>query len=383
MAASATATAPPAPNGNANSAPAALPFQLSSRKMTRFSYNIGATALSASALTQLSPIQLPAEGYLSHLDLEVTVTGAGGTSPAFTADAPFNVISSVNLRTAAGNDIIAPLTGYQLYGINKYGCQYTMAPFSDARMGYQYSAVAPSAHFFTQIPLEINSGNALGAVPNLASNRSYQLMINFAAISTVCSGSPSSMSVAINMVAHYWSAPPPTNAAGVPQSTTPAGNGTLSQWSVSQYPLTPGDKYITLASSVGNVLRTLIFTLRNSSGVRTGSDWPAVCELYLDNEPIEYYPVNNWQDDTQKRYHFTGTSLDAASSLDTGVFVIPFYALAGGIPGDPRQPNSQLLPTMDASQLQIRGTSWGAGASTLEVITNSVIPASASTLYNV
>jgi len=50
---------------------------------------------------------------------------------------------------------------------------------------------------------------------------------------------------------------------------------------------------------------------------------------------------------------------------------------------------SQYLPTLDASQLQLRGTSWGPGASTLEVLTNSVQPvnpttgSSSSALYGI
>jgi hypothetical protein len=72
-----------------------------------------------------------------------------------------------------------------------------------------------------------------------------------------------------------------------------------------------------------------------------------------------------------------GASKDVKAGLDTGVYVIPFYALAeGSAMANARR--SQYLPTLDASLLQLRGTSWGAGASTLEIITNSVVPMSAS-----
>lgn len=374
-----TATPPPAQNAPV----AALPFQLSSRKASIFSYSVGPVTLSATGPTTLPPIPIPANGYLSHLNAEVTVTVTGGSSPALTADAPFNVLQSVNLRTAAGNDIITPMSGYQLYLVNKYGCQYTQAPYSDARMGAQYSATTSGAHFFLPIPLELNARDALGALPNMAANRAFQLAITLAAIPTLISGAPSSVTVQINFTGYYWTQPPAASAAGVAQTQQPAGNGTLSQWGVAQYPLTPGNKIIPLTSSVGNVVRCLIFTLRNSSLARDGADWPSLVELLVDNDQLEYLTANEWQDNLQKMFRLPGNSKDAAGGLDTGVYVLPFYAMAGGTPGDVTTPNSQVLPTLDATTLALNGQAWGSGASTLEVITNSVIPASASSFYTV
>lgn len=357
-----------------------IPFSLASRKMTRFSFSAGTQTLNASAPLPLSPIQLPAVGYLSHVNLEVTVTGTGGTTPAFTADAPFNVLQSVEFKTAAGNDIIVPLTGYQLYLANKYGCQYAVSPFADNRVGRQYSATAPSAHFFLQIPLELDAATGYGSIPALASNRSYQLNLTLAAIASVLSGTPG-VTVTINGTAHYWSEPPASTASGAVQATAPSGVGTVSQWQIEMPSVTPGDKLIK-SNNVGNVLRTLIFTLRNASGARIDADWPATAELYLDNEPMFYFTKNEWEDCMTKWYGFDAASKDVAKGLDTGVYVIPFHALAGGIAGSLSNSRSQLLPTIDGSQLQLRGTSFGANTSTLEIMTNSVIPTDAATLYS-
>lgn len=359
----------------------AIPFALASRKMTRFSFTAGTTTLNSASQLPLSPIQIPAVGYLSHINLEVTVTGTGGTTPAFTADAPFNVLQSVEFKTAAGNDIIVPVTGYQLYLMNKYGAQYAVAPYSDNRLSRQYSATAPSAHFFLQIPLEIDAGNGYGAIPALASNRSYQLNLIMAAISNVLSGAPG-VTVTINGTAHYWSEPPAQTASGAVQATAPSGVGTVSQWQVEMPAVTPGDKLIK-SNNVGNVLRTLIFTLRNSSGARIDTNgWPGVAEIYLDNEPMFYWTQNEWEDSMVKWFGLTAASKDVAQGIDTGVYVLPFHALAGGLAGNPANSRSQLLPTVDGSQLQIRGTSFGSASSTLEILTNSVIPTDAATLYS-
>ena len=367
------------PTGGQPAAPA-LPFNIASRQMTRFSFTTGIINAAAANPVPISPIQIPAVGYLSHLNLEVTVTGTGGTTPAFTADAPFNVLQAIEFKTSAGNDIIAPYTGYQLYLANKYGCQYAQAPMSDNRLSRQYSATAPSAHFFLQVPLEIDARTGLGAIPALASNRSYQLALTLAAISTVVSGAPG-VTVQVNGTAYYWSEPPATTQAGVVQATAPAGVGTLSQWQIEMPPLTPGDKYIK-SNNVGNVLRTLIFTLRNSAGARIDTNgWPGVSEIYLDNEPLFYLTQNEWEDDMVKWFGLTANAKDVAQGLDTGVYVLPFHALTGGVAGDSGNTRTQLLPTVDAAQLQIRGTAWGSAVSTLEILTNSVIPTSAAALF--
>ena len=88
-----------------------LPFIIGSRNATRFSFQLPVTALGAGTVP-LPPVQIPAVGYLKKLTLEVTVAGTGGTTPAFTADAPFNVLQSVELRNSSGNDLIVPVTGY-------------------------------------------------------------------------------------------------------------------------------------------------------------------------------------------------------------------------------------------------------------------------------
>lgn len=364
-----TATAP----RQANQPVGSLPFPIASRKMTRLSFAVGATTLNAGAAIPLPPIQLPAVGYLRHINLEVTVTGTGGTTPAFTADAPWNVLQSVELKTAAGNDVIVPVTGYQLYLMNKWGTQFTPAPMSDNRSGKQYAATAPSAHFFLQVPFEVDAETGLGAIPALASNRSYQLLFYLAGVSTILTGAPS-VTVAINGTAHYWSEPPAVApGTNVPQQTEPQGLGTVAQWQYESAPLTPGDKWIK-SNNVGNVLRTLIFVLRNASGARIDSNgWPALSELYLDNEPMLYLTNTEWEDWMAKLYTFNAASKDVALGLDTGVYVVPFHAMTGSAPGDAAGSRSQYLPTLDSSQLQLRGV-WGSQASSLEMLTNSVIP---------
>lgn len=361
--------AAPAPAASKQAAPS-LPFVIGARQSTRLSFVTNSQALGAANIP-ISPIQIPAVGYLRHIDMEVTLTGSGGTSPAFTADGPFNCLAVVELRNASGNDLIAPVTGYQLFLINKYGLAGFDAPAGDARRNQQFTNTAPSAHFFIRVPCEVSPADAFGAIPALASNRSYQLAITLSSVATVETGAPT-LSVVITGTAWFWTEPVAATKSGTLQETAPRFNGSLQLWQIEQPPVTPGDKYIK-SNNVGNVLKCLVFTLRTSSGARTDSDWPAISELYLDNDPMFYLSQNAWASFMSQMFNLTGASKDVAGGLDTGVYVIPFYALAeGNALANSRR--SQYLPTLDASQLQLRGTSWGASASTLEILTNSVIP---------
>jgi hypothetical protein len=365
--------AAPATAASQQTAPT-IPFVIAARNSSRLSFVTPTITLGAASAPQ-SPIQIPAVGYLKFIDLEVTLAGTGGTSPAFTADAPFNALQSVELRNASGNDLIVPVTGYQLFLIQKYGCQDVDAPYNDPRLNQQFANTAPSGHFFLRVPCEVSPADSFCAIPALASNRSYQLILSFAATATVLSGAPT-VTMTVQGVAWFWTEPVATTKSNTTQQTAPPFNGSLSLWQVEPQPVTPGDKYMK-SNNVGNVLRCIIFVLRNVSSVREDTDWPAVSELYLDNDPQFYLPVTQWLKIMSEIYGIRTATKDVAGGLDTGVYVIPFFALAeGSAIANARR--SQYLPTLDASLLQLRGTSYGAGASTLEIITNSVVPTTPS-----
>lgn len=371
MATAQTAQAP----ARANTAPQ-VPFPIASRVGIRPSFT-DTKVLAASAPTVATPVQIPAVGYLKRIWLEITLAGAGGTTPAFTADGPFNAISSIGYRTAAGNDIVVPIDGYTLALVNKYGGHDMTA---DPRAGRQYAATAPSAHFYLTLDFEFDSETGLGSIPALASNRSYQFNITWAAISTFLTGAPS-VTATINAHAEFWHEPPAVSSSGLAQATAPQGLGTLSQIQLDMPPLTPGDKTVKL-NNVGSIQRNIIFVLRNSSGARIDTNgWPAVCEFLLDNNPLYNLPQNLWEEMMRRWFNLNATTKDVVSGLDTGVYVIPFHALVGSLSGDPTNSRSQFLPTLDASQLQLRGT-WGSAVSTLQIITNNVVPAPGAAIFN-
>ena len=363
----ATPVAAPASQG-------AMPFTVASRQGVRPAFETPIATLSAVAPTPLNPIIVPAVGHIRSILLEVIVSVTGGTSPAWTADGPFNVIQSINFKTASGNDIIVPVTGYDLMLMNKWGGYYVNG---DPRAGRQYTATASGAHFFLRLPFEFDSETGLGSIPALASNRSYTINATLAATPTAISGAPA-VTVQIKGFSEFWHEPPAVSTNGYAQATAPIATGTLSQWQKEMTGLTPGDK-LTKLNNVGNIQRTVIFTARNASGARIDvNGWPvSPVEIYLDNELMTHLPTSVWENYMSEWFNLNTAAKDAVGGLDTGVYVLPFHALAGSLAGDPANSRAQLLPTLNTASLQIRG-SWGSAISTLEILSNTIIPASGS-----
>lgn len=353
--------------------PAPMPFAVSSRNSTRHSFDVASTTLNASAPTPINPIQLPANGYLKSLYLEVTGTVTGGTTPAYTADGPFNVFSQIGLRTASGYDILTNMTGYQAFLVNKYGGYKVNG---DPRNPVSYSATTSGFHFFIKVPFEIDPVTGLGAVPNLASNRSYQLNMTLAATGTVMSGAPT-VAVQVSAYAEYWLEPAANAKNGQAQATQPQGTGTISRWLIENPSLTPGDKLLKF-NNVAGVIRNHILVIRNASSARItdGNGWPTNTEtqLILDNETNLALTNGLWKQKMAEWFDLNSASYDVFGGLDTGVFVLPYHAFNGAVAGDPNNTRTQLLPAMDASQIELR-TTYGSSVATLEILTNLVAPA--------
>lgn len=370
----------------AQAAPA-IPFKIASRKQTRQAFTPATATLGSSAVS-LSPIEVPATGYLQAIRLEVSGTwSGGGAGTSFNADAPFNAISSIGVRSADGTPIITPISGYQLYLINKYGGQVYAGPSADPKNAYGYSATGGTAtgsfKFFLSLPFQIDQETGLGSIPALASNRSYVIDVSLAPIATIFGATNTPTGATLNIIGYseYWAQPAAANSVGQAQQTAPQGLGTLNRWQLETPVVTAGAKYVK-SNNVGGTIRTHIVTLRTAAGARTDADFPALTQLYVDNEPQFYLTSTYWTDFMSRMYGFTGTTKDAAGALDTGVYVIPYSLMLGtGFSDSSDNSRGQLLNTNSATLLQFYGASFGASANTLEILT-STVSGSASNVYS-
>lgn len=396
----------PRPTGAAPQVPA-IPFVRASRKKTAAAAVLSGTV--PSAATQLAVTQIPAAGYLSGIELLVDVATSGNSATvafntaASAGDAPWSFINSINLVSSDGSNLVTNLSGYQLFLVNKYGAFRTISQQTDPRSDQYFSLTTGSGgtggsfSFRLFIPVEIDPSQAFCAIPNLSANRAYQVNIQLGASANVYSTAPTTAgSYTITIINHYWSQPAAMNAAGVPQAIAPNGVGSVNLTQLQTIPVTQGDRLVQL-QNVGNVIHKLIFTLRNSSGIRTSAAWGATNQLILNNDTLFYWnqpnsttAKNSWSSYITDTYGYgdgtnaatlgSAATLDAPNGLDTGVFAINFGDNTGGF-ARPDTNRDQFLPTLDSTLLQLRSTSFGAAAATLEVISMAVKPTTAAALY--
>jgi hypothetical protein len=375
-------------SGDQRKATPVVPFVRASRKKSKQAFQLGPFVLSA-ANQQLNPVQIPPGGFLSHVDVLVScVTAGNAAGVTFAADGPWNVLSYVDLRNSAGDSLIVPLNGYQLYLINKWGVLSVDPPNSDPRQpnnGFTAvtgaGATGGSFTFFVRIPLQFDPRDAIAAVPNLAANKSYQLQFNLGTNASIYGTVPTTPgSVTLTGVMYYWAQPNQANPNGQNQEVAPLSNGTVSLWRLQPAVVAQGDRLVQLLN-VGNVLRTVIFCLRTAAGARTSADWPATSQIILNDDVLFYKPTAFWTAQMAMDYGFTSGAADAAAGLDTGTFVwTDLNNQRGSTKAD--GPRDQFLVTYNTTLLQLRATSFGANASNLEIITNEIKPISAASLYS-
>ena len=365
-------------------------------------------ANTTTANTVQAPIQVPAAGYLRGIEIIVTSTGGTGAAAVYAADGPWNFINQISLSNSAGDNLIAPLSGYQLYLLNKYGSGRAQAPWTDPKMDAYYTTpTTGNFQFRLFLPVEMDPSQGFCALPNLAANRAY--VVNYTVDGFASAGTnnqhvfttlPTTVpSVNVTFVNHYWSQPAASNAVGTPQETAPYGVGSVAITQVETYSgQSAGDKFLQ-SHNVGNVIRNLGFVLRDSNGVRLTSgslglgnnSTPSSAtpsQIILNNDTIYYLPYATWLDHMAETYGLayggrtasSAVGFDGVGTLDNGVYWVGYFTSIENGYSSPSNSRDNFLPTLDATLLQLRAT-FGGTINTVEIITQSVKPVSAAALY--
>lgn len=385
-AATATAAAPAAPN---------LPFTVASHLNSRQAFQVNANLGAAPVTPAGTPVPVTAVGFVVGIRMEVTGVIAGGT-PAFLADAPWNVFQTIQVKNAGGQALIYSIDGYALMVMNKFGGQGAglaspTKESADPRNGKQYSAVAASGfHFFLELPFDIDRSSGLGAVPALASNRAYMVEITLNPILSVFSATtpPTSVAVTIDASVVYWDQPVAVTDTGVTQGTAPWGvdlnadQVTTSIW-VSEFPsVQPGTNNIRLVN-VGYIIRTMIFILRaTSTNARDDADWPNIFEQFFDGFQRLRFKKTEWQDYMTRTFNLQAASFDVANGLEQGVYVLPYAVFAGGDSGSPENSRAQLVWSEDSTLIQNKFSDFGASVGKLQVLLQQISTPNVGYVYN-
>lgn len=372
-------TSTPVESQNAASpAGVAIPFTVASRVQRRFSAL--QTVNNGAAGGSFAPIQLPATGWVRRLTLFFNASTAWASGGAVVnGDGPFRLIAAITVTDATGQPIMQPISGYQLYLVNKYsprpdGSNYDSpweVPMAGPEYSYSSTGTLGTAVFRLTIDFEMDSGTGYGCIPNLDSNASLQLKIDYAVATVAFSGvtiGASTLSVRVGQ--EYW-APVSNSQGGLAVDAAPVGAGDYLETRYETQPVSAASENLVTLTNRGGLIKSIIVVSR-AAGVRTAITALSNLGILLDNQPInEGIPIEEHLDYHRRQYGYVGTDVAAAGAmaalsagtvpgLDVGVVPINFDGLTTGRQG--------WLNTRAGSLLQIKLTP-GASATTLEIIT--------------
>lgn len=353
---------------------------------------------------QQDQVSLQTNAYLEAVIFDVTLATSGNAATTvLAADSPWQVIAQIKLDDPAGQSIIAPITGYQLYTLNKYlpDTECSFDPKGDAAYyAPSTGGTGGSFSFRLVLPIEHRRRDALGALNNSAANQRYLITINIiAAFATLYTTPPTTnaTSISVQFYQEYWTSPPNTitTAQGASQvQASPSGLGTVAFVRFERHnEVSGGGQPQIQLNNVGDYISSLIFTLRDTAGARditaigalagtqsaTTGNWPTEFDWWVNDFQVHALSVTQWARDLARFYGYRGV-LEASFGLDNGVW--PLHQLAQLFDESINfGPANQYLPTDATTKLQIRGSTWGSGASFLEVLTRLIRPVSGAALF--
>lgn len=283
--------------------------------------------------------------------------GAGGT---VTADAPWNLLQSVELDNVDGSQILYPMAGYSHFLVEKYGRPWYGSP--DQRYDFA-SAVNPS---FT-LPMRNEIRHTLGVLSNTDSRSQYKFSVTLAPAASVITGGGTAPTVTVTSFMDAWAQPDGKDLQGTANQPLPPG---LNVQGLRRHDLPvqlnaagSGNVVITRAIT-GNELRDAIMVLRDSNGARQdyASDpirWTVDNRNMGALSPDELF---QWMGD------FYGPLI---SPRPAGVYVYPRFFQPGVLTGQ------GWLPTTNATKLQWEFNTVSTGANlpgTIELISDEMTP---------
>jgi hypothetical protein len=294
-------------------------------------------------------------------------------------DAPWNLVTGITLTDATGQPVFQPVSGYNLYLINKYLPAGTLKTnmtraWTDPHLGPEYafaaSAAAGSASFRLDLDFEQDARTGYGCIPNLDSNASLQLKIDYAVYTVAMTGTtPSAATLSVRVSQHYW-APVGKTLNGVPVDVEPPGSGDYTEMRYETQTVTASAENLVSITNRGGFIKGVLLVSR-AAGTRTAYTAASNVGWVLDNYPIyEGITFEEFMYDTRRAYGYIGADLTTSYApltagvmpgADRGVIALNFQTLNPEV-------RDSWLNTRVGSLWQARVTP-GASATTLEVVT--------------
>ncbi|HET7637450.1 MAG TPA: hypothetical protein VFK47_01795 [Ktedonobacteraceae bacterium] len=365
-----------APAGKAQQQIALRPFVTATKRRDLPVYD---NTLTQSASTQTYPVfQVNPDGFLSALYIVVTATTSGNSANvAFNADAPFNVLQTIQFNDTGNNPVTGPMNGHDLYECIKFG-GYSFS--DDAKQSPVYSvttgtgATGGSFTLVLRLPIEIVKRDGFGSVPNKSASATWKLNLTLAASTDVYSTPPTTLpSVRVQIQQRGYMDPNSTDAKGNPAAQAPPAVNTVQYWNKQDIVVNAGAMTNQKINSYNGYLRNLIFQLKDSNGSRQQGDSDFPAQFQLTYEVVQ--PINRlktvWQHMIGESFGYTN-AVETAGGRDYGVYPEWYTTDYGLKPG--AETRFSYLPVTDATNLAMSGTIGGSGSHTLTVFTNYVVP---------
>jgi hypothetical protein len=381
----ATKAAPPA-QAKRGTPVARRPFTAGTRAIDRTYYDQSRTFTASSQ--KYDPWDVTANGFFGGaLLLMECVTAGNAAAVAFNANAPWNAIDVIQLNDVQSQPMLGPMTGWDLYIVNKYG---GYANQNDPRMWGQYfaltgaGATGGSFTFSLRIPVEIVKRDALGVLPNKNNAASFKVEVTLAPTATVYSVAPTAAGIVrLRFQLYGYDDPSDVDLKGNAVSQNPPAVNTTQYWQKQTYPLNAGAMNLRL-QGIDALVRGLIFVLTDSVASRTvgDTDFPDPLTIKYEGKEILNRFKTIWQNQISDQYGYgraPGGALTAvvapegAGARDSGVYPWMFHTDFTPVPGG--ETRLTYLPVSSATSIELTGTIGGAGAHTLTVLVNKIVPA--------
>lgn len=345
-------------------------------RAARAHYELGETkSATLSSASQTLSLKVPNYGWIRAVLLKVSATTTGNAAAvAFNPDAPWNVISSLIFKDAAGTPIHV-LNGWELALFNALGAYPTdSSPYaSDPGVSPYYSAVTGtganggSFSFFLMIPVEF-ARDGLGILPNMDSAAQFQIDLVLAPTAAVYSTAPTNPpTVTIVPMLRAYSNPPATDVFGNPVATQPPAMGTVHYLSKRTFAVTTGSNTL-LIPMQGRFLRQMFAVFRDSSGNRVApATVPSTFEVDIDAGILYIRDKDDIYDEVYARYMINLTTTGRFSGV---VPILNNVLDPDGIPG--AETGDMWLPTLTTTQFLLK-FSAPSGIASVDILTGDFV----------
>jgi len=372
----------------------AVPLTIASRPQGR--YSALQTVSNFVAGGSFQPIQLAATGWVRYIELYFQQTAAYASAGALVAgDAPWNGVTGITLTDATGQPVFQPISGYNLYLVNKYLPAgnvngdlnyFTSSPQTGPEYAYATTATVGTATWRLRLEFEQDARTGYGCIPNLDSNASLQLKIDYAIYTNLFTGTTASAaSLSVRVDQHYY-APVSKSMGGAPVNNMPLGAGDYVETRYETQTVSASTENLITLTNRGGMIKGQLIVSR-AAGVRTAPTATTNLGVVLDNQPIfEGITIEAYFSMLRRATGYIGAAIGTGSGayaplaagaipgLDTGVVPIIWDIL--------NTPNrDSWLNTRVGSLLQVKLTP-GASATALEAVTQLAQVRDAAAFYD-